>query len=105
MHTLTKLLTAAALAAAVTPAAAQALPPEGGWDDDVPGIVFPPTQIPPTAKLQLTKTVTVREADYDVPTGITLTPGDWVSIGASGSIWAGVWLTGENGPQGWETTD
>ena len=34
-------------------------------------------------------------------TDITVLPGDFVRIVGGGSIWAGVWLTGENGPAGW----
>jgi hypothetical protein len=46
----------------------------------------------------------VRESDWDVNTGCYLQPGDTVHFGASGSIWSGVWFTGENGPQGWTNT-
>src|SRR2546430_17358683 len=45
--------------------------------------------------------VTVAEWQNDVDTNIELRNGDWLDISASGSIWAGVWFTGENGPQGW----
>ncbi|MGA4995949.1 hypothetical protein [Nonomuraea bangladeshensis] len=34
-------------------------------------------------------------------TNILLRDHDWIDISASGTIWAGVWFTGENGPQGW----
>jgi hypothetical protein len=47
------------------------------------------------------KYMTVHEYDADVDTGVQLRNGDWIDISASGSIWAGVWFTGENGPQGW----
>jgi hypothetical protein len=47
------------------------------------------------------KWVTVRESDSDVDTNVQLRNGDWIDVSASGSIWAGVWFTGENGPQGW----
>ncbi len=43
----------------------------------------------------------VAESDWDVSTGCWLQNGDRVQISAGGSIWAGVWLTGNNGPQGW----
>lgn len=41
------------------------------------------------------------ENDTDVYSGCTLQNGDQVVIQASGSIWAGVWFTGNNGPEGW----
>jgi hypothetical protein len=47
------------------------------------------------------KTVSVPEASAVVDTGIDLLPGDGIMIDASGSIWAGVWGTGSNGPDGW----
>ncbi|GAA0906028.1 hypothetical protein Vau01_095320 [Virgisporangium aurantiacum] len=37
-------------------------------------------------------------------TNCFLQSGDTVQISASASIWAGVWFTGENGPQGWTNT-
>jgi hypothetical protein len=45
--------------------------------------------------------VEVQEADWDVYTGCDLEHADRVVISASGLIWAGVWFTGQNGPQGW----
>ncbi|WP_144126926.1 hypothetical protein [Catellatospora sichuanensis] len=47
------------------------------------------------------ETIQVAEASWDVNTGCSLRSGDRVQINASGSIWAGVWFTGDNGPQGW----
>ncbi len=47
------------------------------------------------------KWITVLESDHDVDTNILLRNNDWIDISASGSIWAGVWFTGENGPRGW----
>jgi hypothetical protein len=44
------------------------------------------------------------EADWDVNSGCYLQNGDHVQITAGGSIWAGVWFTGNNGPQGWNNT-
>ena len=41
----------------------------------------------------------------DVDTGIDVGPGDQVSIEATGEIWAGVCLTGKNGPAGWNNID
>ncbi|CAG1771393.1 hypothetical protein BAC3_01782 [uncultured bacterium] len=52
--------------------------------------------------LVVNKYITVREdAISDVDTGITLKNGDFLDISASGTIWAGVWFTGRNGPDGW----
>jgi hypothetical protein len=48
---------------------------------------------------------TVREADADRDTGAEVKPLDRVVLSASGSIWAGVWLTGQNGPNGWSNID
>jgi hypothetical protein len=48
------------------------------------------------------KWITVLEsARNPVGTNILLRNNDWIDISASGSIWAGVWFTGENGPRGW----
>lgn len=48
------------------------------------------------------KWITVLEsARNPVDTNILLRNNDWIDISASGSIWAGVWFTGENGPRGW----
>jgi hypothetical protein len=38
-----------------------------------------------------------------VDTGISVAPGDSITITASGRIWAGVLITNENGPEGWVT--
>jgi hypothetical protein len=43
----------------------------------------------------------IHESDTWVNTNITVDPGESVTITANGSIWAGVWFTGENGPDGW----
>lgn len=47
----------------------------------------------------------VTEAEGVNDTGILFEQGDDVHITATGEIWAGVWLTGTNGPNGWEGTD
>lgn len=47
------------------------------------------------------KYITVREADGMVDSGVELRNGDWLDVSVSGSIWAGVWFTGSNGPNGW----
>lgn len=46
-------------------------------------------------------TVTVRESGRLVDTGVDVAGGETINFSASGRIWAGVWLTGENGPEGW----
>jgi len=46
-------------------------------------------------------TNTVRESDMDVDTGVDVQPGDEFALTGTGSIWAGVWGTGQNGPEGW----
>jgi hypothetical protein len=43
----------------------------------------------------------VLESDYDVDTNIYVPQNSRVVLSAWGEIWAGVWLTGNNGPQGW----
>lgn len=40
-------------------------------------------------------------ARSDVDTGVVLQPGDEFALTGTGSIWAGVWFTGLNGPEGW----
>ena len=40
-----------------------------------------------------------RETDVDA--NVTLEPGDEYALEGTGSIWAGVWFTGLNGPEGW----
>lgn len=52
--------------------------------------------------------VVVTEADggdIGVDSGIDLRRDDHVSLLGSGSIWAGVWLTDDNGPDGWENIE
>jgi hypothetical protein len=58
-------------------------------------------------KMQLvdTREVTVRESDGLVDTHIVVQEGDTLIFEADGTIWAGVWLTGSNGPQGWNNVD
>ncbi len=45
--------------------------------------------------------VTVPEWSSGITTTTYLTPGRSLTVTATGSIWAGVWLTGTNGPDGW----
>jgi hypothetical protein len=42
-----------------------------------------------------------RDRGGPVNTGIPVAGGDEVTISASGQLWAGVWATGANGPEGW----
>jgi hypothetical protein len=64
-------------------------------------------ELPPILKassdkqLEIDTWVTVRESDRDVDTGIELEYQDEYEIDANGEIWAGVALTGTNGPNGW----
>jgi hypothetical protein len=56
-------------------------------------------------KLQVSREVTVRESDSLVDTHIQVNHGDTLIFQASGQIWAGVWFTGNNGPDGWTNVD
>jgi hypothetical protein len=47
------------------------------------------------------KYLTVGEWAEDVDSGIEVKNNDWLDISVSGTIWAGVWFTGRNGPEGW----
>jgi hypothetical protein len=49
--------------------------------------------------------VQVPESSTGVDTGFDVQPLDRMVFRASGEIWAGVWLTGENTPRGWNNTD
>lgn len=51
------------------------------------------------------QTIQVNERDFDVDTNLDIRTGDRLVISASGEIWAGVWLTGRNGPDGWNNID
>jgi hypothetical protein len=55
--------------------------------------------------LVASRTVEVRESDYDVDTSINVQRGDTLIFHAQGLIWAGVWFTGLNGPNGWPNID
>ncbi len=52
-------------------------------------------------QLIVQKSKKVYEGDFDVDTQIDVINGDRIKVTASGLIWAGVWLTGDNGPEGW----
>jgi hypothetical protein len=47
------------------------------------------------------KYLNVREGDALVDAGVDVRNGDWLDISVTGTIWAGVWFTGRNGPNGW----
>lgn len=65
-----------------------------------------PLALPTATRPPLIDTwVTVRESDGDVDTGVDLAYGDHWDVLAMGTIWAGVWFTGENGPEGWADVD
>ena len=49
--------------------------------------------------------VAVNEGDRDVDTQIDVEYNDRLVYSANGEIWAGVWFTGLNGPQGWDNID
>ena len=49
--------------------------------------------------------VPVGEGDGPVNTGLQVRQGDTLIFNAWGEIWAGVWFTGPNGPQGWDWRD
>ena len=59
-----------------------------------------PPSAPPVVSVDQ-QTISVPEASALVDPGIVIRLGDKVVINASGTIWAGVWLTGRNGPEGW----
>lgn len=51
--------------------------------------------------LAIDQVINVPEASGAVNTGIVCQPGDEVELTGTGTIWAGIWLTGVNGPEGW----
>lgn len=53
----------------------------------------------------LEDTFTIPEGARDIDTGMDIRYGDRLVFSASGEIWAGVWFTGLNGPQGWGNID
>jgi hypothetical protein len=52
--------------------------------------------------LVVDKIVTIQEYNNDVDTHIDLINGTYYDVSADGTIWAGVWFTGTNGPEGWQ---
>jgi len=67
----------------------------------------PPTPNPPGSSERLVgeATLSIKESDSDVDTRIDVLTTDRLEINASGQIWAGVLLTGNNGPRGWNNVD
>jgi hypothetical protein len=67
----------------------------------------PPVKLKPENEKQLVdvRQWTVRESDSLVDTGAAILPEDTITFNASGEIWAGIWLTGKNGPNGWNIID
>lgn len=55
--------------------------------------------------LHASRRVQVNERDEDVDTHVDVRTGDTLIFHANGSIWAGVWWTGLNGPNGWNHKD
>jgi hypothetical protein len=55
--------------------------------------------------LHASKQVQVNESAGQVDTHIDVISGDTLIFQAWGSIWAGVWFTGNNGPRGWNNID
>lgn len=49
--------------------------------------------------------IVVPESSFDVDTGLEIQPLDYLVFNATGLIWAGVWFTGQNGPNGWNNID
>jgi hypothetical protein len=71
--------------------------------------IYPPSgpssNPPPSGWFTETRNVTVRESDTWVDTGLVIEDDEELTITASGEIWAGVWLTEKNGPEGWKNID
>lgn len=63
------------------------------------------TTIQPSISVLADQTINVPEKSSGVDTGIDIAPGNFFEFQASGSLWAGVWLTGANGPAGWNSVD
>jgi hypothetical protein len=55
--------------------------------------------------LKQSRVVQVAEGDSTVDTHMQVQRGDTLIFHAWGSIWAGVWFTGTNGPRGWNWID
>jgi len=64
----------------------------------------PEPKLPPFTHTDVYQVV-IPESESLVDPGITLNRYDAVRINTAGSIWAGVKLTGVNGPPGWNRLD
>ena len=76
------------------------------WQEIPPGlpgtVARRPLRLWRKRRLIIEKWVDVPESTRtDVDTSVTLQPGDEFELVGAGSIWAGVWGTGTNGPEGW----
>lgn len=77
--------------------------------DGVPSVArflrVDPLRTTPGRILAVDRWISVPESSALVKTEIELLPGDDFEIEANGEIWAGVWATGKNGPEGWHNVD
>src|SRR5207249_1609162 len=64
----------------------------------------PPPPAPPAVRID-SYTISVPESSALVDTGVDIKTMDAVTLSATGSIKSGVWLTGDNGPEGWDNID
>jgi hypothetical protein len=74
----------------------------GGSTDQRPP--EPPPPAPPAVRID-SYTISVPESSALVDTGVDIKTMDAVTLSATGSIKSGVWLTGDNGPEGWDNID
>lgn len=47
----------------------------------------------------------INESDTRVDSGLDVGPDEWLALTGGGEIWAGVWFTFNNGPQGWNSIE
>jgi len=50
-------------------------------------------------------TPVISESATQVDSGLDVGPDEWLALTGGGEIWAGVWFTGNNGPQGWNSIE
>lgn len=80
--------------------------PPGNPAPDIKPPPEPPADKPCEERTVIVNTsVTVPESSPEVNTGVDVSAGDCLTLVSSGSIWAGVLLTGNNGPNGWTNVD
>ncbi len=65
-----------------------------------PLLAAPAAQAAAGQTLLTSRTLSVCEHQYDVDTGTYVQPGDRLVVSATGTIWAGWWFIGRNGPHG-----